>query len=96
MSCYFLFQGLSFPSLGDVLDPGIESASLISPTLAGRFFTAGTTWESLKVPGCLSKLFLPEAMMICEGQERLPGSQVLSSQEECGIHDIFPDFQNTC
>ena len=33
--------------------------------------------------------------MICEGQKRLPGSQVLSSQEECGIHDIFPDFQNT-
>ena len=30
-------SGLPFPSLGDLPDPGIESAS---PALAGRFFTS--------------------------------------------------------
>ena len=31
--------GLSFPSLGDLPGPGIKSESLVSPALAGRFFT---------------------------------------------------------
>ena len=33
------WRGLSFPSPGDLFDPGIESASLMSPALAGGFFT---------------------------------------------------------
>ena len=33
------WSGLPFPSLGDLPDPGIEPASLLSPALAGRFFT---------------------------------------------------------
>ena len=32
-------SGLSFPIPGDLLDPGIEPASLASPALAGGFFT---------------------------------------------------------
>ena len=32
--------GLPFPIPGDLSDPGIETASLVSPALAGRFFTA--------------------------------------------------------
>ena len=31
-------MGLSFPIPGDLLDPGIELASVVSPALAGRFF----------------------------------------------------------
>ena len=42
-------SGLSFPSLGDLPNPGIEPVSLASPTLAGRFFTAGTTWEAIYI-----------------------------------------------
>ena len=30
------WSGLPFPSLGDLLDPGIEP---VSPAMAGRFFT---------------------------------------------------------
>ena len=30
----------------DVLDPGIEPVSLVSPVLAGRFFTTSTTWKA--------------------------------------------------
>ena len=33
--------GLPFPTPGDLPDPGIEPASLVSAALAGRFFTAG-------------------------------------------------------
>ena len=31
----------------DLLNPGIEPACLMSPTLAGELFTASTTWEAL-------------------------------------------------
>ena len=33
------WSGLPCPSPGDLPDPGIERMSLVSPTLAGRFFT---------------------------------------------------------
>ena len=39
------WNGLPFLSPGVLSNPGIESASLISPALAGRFFTTSTTWE---------------------------------------------------
>ena len=35
------WNGVSFPSLGDLPDPGIEPTSLTSPALAGGFFTTG-------------------------------------------------------
>ena len=37
---------LPFPTPGDLLDPETEE-SLVSPALAGRFFTTSTTWEGL-------------------------------------------------
>ena len=45
-------SGLSFPSSGDLLDPGIEP---VSPALAGRFFT---TDHHLKVVGLLNTVFV--------------------------------------
>ena len=41
------WSGLPFPSPGDLPYPGIEPVSLMSPALAGRFFTTSTTWEDL-------------------------------------------------
>ena len=35
--------GLPWPPPGDLPNPGIERESLISPALAGRFFTTSTT-----------------------------------------------------
>ena len=37
-----------FPCLppGDLPDPGIKPTSLMSPALAGMFFTSRTTWEA--------------------------------------------------
>ncbi|ELR60425.1 hypothetical protein M91_18992, partial [Bos mutus] len=33
------WSGLPFPTPGDLPDPGIKPASLVSPALAGGFFT---------------------------------------------------------
>ena len=39
------WSGLPCPYPGDLPDPGIEPASLMSPALADGFFTTSTTWE---------------------------------------------------
>ena len=39
------WKGLPCSPPGDLPDPGIECASLVSPKLAGRFFTTRATWE---------------------------------------------------
>ena len=39
------WSGLPCPSPEDLPNPGIEPASLMSPTLAGRFFTTSAIWE---------------------------------------------------
>ena len=40
------WSGLPFPPLGDLPNPGIKPASLLSPALAGIFFTTRATWEA--------------------------------------------------
>ena len=39
-------SGLPSPTPGDLSHLGIETTSLLSPTLAGSFFTTGGTWEN--------------------------------------------------
>ena len=41
------WSGLPCPLPGDLSNLGIEPASLMSPALAGRFFTTSTTWKDL-------------------------------------------------
>ena len=38
VDCHFLLHW-------DIPDPGIETDSLVSPALAGGFFTTNATWE---------------------------------------------------
>ena len=40
------WNGLPCPPPGDLPDPGIKHASLMSPLLAGRFFITRATWEA--------------------------------------------------
>ena len=40
------WSGLPCLPLGDLPNPKIEPMSLMSPTLAGRFFTTSTIWEA--------------------------------------------------
>ena len=42
------WSGLQCPPPGDLPNPGIEPVSLMSPALAGGFFTTGTNWEALQ------------------------------------------------
>ena len=50
------WSGLPGPPPGDLPDPGIEPASLMSPALAGRFFNTGTIWEALDHTARVKKL----------------------------------------
>ena len=40
------WSGVPFPATGDLPNSGIEHVSLMSPALAGGFFTTSTTWEA--------------------------------------------------
>ena len=40
------WYGLQSPPPGDLPDQGIEPTSLMSPALAGSFFTTSATWEA--------------------------------------------------
>ena len=40
------WSGLPFPSPGHLPNPGIKPVSLMSPALAGGFFTTSATWEA--------------------------------------------------
>ena len=42
------WSGLPSPPPGDLPDPGIKPASLVSPVLADGFFMTSTTWEAHK------------------------------------------------
>ena len=40
------WSGLPCPPPGDLRDPRIEPGPLVSPAVAGRFFTTAATWEA--------------------------------------------------
>ena len=41
--------GLPCPPPRDLPEPGIKPASLMSPALAGGFFTTSATWEAISI-----------------------------------------------
>ena len=45
------WSGLPCPPSRDPLDPGIKSEFLISPALAGGFFTTSAPWEAWNIDG---------------------------------------------
>ena len=51
------WSGEPFHSPGDLPEPGIRPNSLVSPALAGGFFTPSATWETL----CWKLLILKKA-----------------------------------
>ena len=40
------WSGLPFPTPEDRPNQGIKNAVPVSPAMAGKFFTSGTTWEA--------------------------------------------------
>ena len=51
------WSGFLCPPPGDLRDPGIKLASLMSPDLAGGFFTVSTTWKALYTHTFFKKAF---------------------------------------
>ena len=47
------WSGLPCPPPGDLVNPGVEPESLVSPALADRFFTTSASWEAV---GCSEQL----------------------------------------
>ena len=45
--------GMLGPLPGDLPNPGIEPMSSMSPALAGRLFTTGTTWQTIYMCVCV-------------------------------------------
>ena len=73
------YSGLPFPAPGDVPDPGIEPASLMSPALAVRFFTTSATWEGQR------QYSWPLSM-----REQSLGVPILKAVENSGIYCSWP------
>jgi len=46
------WSGMPCPPQGDLPDPGVKPASLMSPALAGQFFTTSTSWEAQTETQC--------------------------------------------
>ena len=55
---------LPFPTPEDLPNPGIEPVCLVSPALAGRFFTTVATWEVLCELPKLIESMEPDSRMV--------------------------------
>ena len=64
------WSGLLFPTPGDLPNPGIELAPLMSPALAGGFFTTSATCKAT-VAVILEAAFV-FSQIICPGRSLLP------------------------
>ena len=70
--------GVGCPPPGDLPDPGIEPASLLSPALTGWFFTTSATWEALKGICAVLCLVAQSCPTLCDPVDcSPPGSSVL-------------------
>ena len=81
------WSGLPFPSPGDLPDPGIEPASLMSPALAGGFFTTESPGKPIlysknKISPCISiGLVAKLCPTLCDPMDRSPPAS--------SVHGIF-------
>ena len=69
-------SGLPLSPPGDLPDPGTEPTSLISPALAGRFFTTSATWEAPRLSG---------NVLISKLTNRMSEVQSTSACEQAGL-----------
>ena len=65
------WSGLACPPPGDLSDTGMETMSLMSPALAGRFFSTSATWEAQNLVfgwDCLCAYRLSYKWLWCQGE----------------------------
>ena len=65
------WSGVPCPSPGDLPDPGVEPASLVSPVLAGGFFTTSSTSEAYEECGRVANVRLGGLGFIFEAMGEL-------------------------
>ena len=76
------WSGLPCPPPGDLPDPRTGPVSLMSPALAGRFFTTSATYGPPKREGTVSQVFF---CFPSQANSRLSRKQLMN-----GHHPIFP------
>ena len=85
---------LPFPPPGDLPDPGFEPVSLMSPALAGGFFTTSASWEPICLFTGVGCHFLLQCMEVKSESEVAQSCPTLSDPMDCSlpgssIHGIF-------
>ena len=81
------WSGLLCPPAGDLLHQGIEPQSLMSPALAGGFFTTSATWEALyafQIPWEI-RATLPDLLAGRREKARNPGFSSSSATTNCDL-----------
>ena len=87
------WSGLPCPPPGDLPDPGVELVSLMSPALAGRFFTTSATWEALEL-GCLQFLSRLCFIHFPSSPQTHCGNSTARTSEHQALSE-FPDLSHT-
>jgi len=62
------WSGLLFPPPGDLPNPGIEPPSLMSPALAGEFFTISITWKASLAAQTVKTACIPSIFILSQSK----------------------------
>ena len=84
------FSRPSCPPPGNLTDPGIKTMSLISPVLAGEFFTTSTTWKAHRLNKYAVWIIEQKVNVMCPKNADmmgLPGRSVVKNPP-CNARDV--------
>ena len=77
--------GCHFLPWGNLPDPGMETLSLVSPALAGGFFTSSTPWEAPKLDKAGNAILTAEKRLNCGLPHSSPSASHILS---CSLHEL--------
>ena len=89
------WSGLPCPPPGDLPDSGVEPAYLMSPALAGGFFTTSTTWEAPEFPE-RTPMYLGVMCSSSRTGRHLRKVSSVSSCDELKAPEIIQGRETTC
>ena len=81
------WSGLPFPPPRDLPNPGIKPTPLMSPALAGGFFTTSATWEALNARISQFSSVAQSCPTLCDPMDR--------SMTGLPVHRQLPEFTQT-